>query len=214
MNLESYDAIATQWDRHRVQLSTSEARILTRLVDGLEPDSVVLDLGCGTGRPIATHVAALGFRVCGVDQSAAMLDIARTRLPDHEWIRSEIENFPFATPCAAAIAWDSLFHIPRVHHEAIFARLRCALPIGGRFALTAGGSDHPAFIDSMLDHQFFYDSHPPSVTMALLERTGFRIEHHEYLNDPDGARDKGRIAVVAIAADADAVWREPLEPPV
>jgi cyclopropane fatty-acyl-phospholipid synthase-like methyltransferase len=201
MNLESYDAIALQWDSQRTQLSRAEARILTRLADGLEPDSVVLDLGCGTGRPIATHFAASGFRVCGVDQSPAMLELARTRLPTHQWIRSEIENFRFAAPCAVAIAWDSLFHIPRVHHEAIFARLRRALPIGGRFALTAGGSDHPAFIDSMLDHRFFYDSHPPSVTMALLERTGFRIEHHEYLNYPDGGRDRGRIAVVAAAAE-------------
>jgi cyclopropane fatty-acyl-phospholipid synthase-like methyltransferase len=200
MNLEAYDAIALQWDRQRIQLSPSEARIMTLLVDGLEPDSVVLDLGCGTGRPIATHFAASGFRVCGVDQSPAMLRLARTRLPTHEWIRAEIESFPFTLPFAAAIAWDSLFHIPRAHHGEIFARLCRALPTGGRFALTAGGSDHPAFIDSMLDHRFFYDSHPPEMTVALLERAGFRIEHHEYLNFPDGARDKGRIAVVAAAS--------------
>lgn len=199
MNLESYDAIAHQWDNQRIQLSPAEARILTLLAEGLEPGSVVLDLGCGTGRPIATHFAVSGFRVCGVDQSPAMLALAQTRLPAHEWICAEIERFAFDATFAAAIAWDSLFHIPRAHHGDIFARLRRGLPSGGRFALTAGGSDHPAFFDSMLDHQFFYDSHPPSVTMALLEGAGFLIEHQEYLNLPDGARDKGRIAVVAAA---------------
>jgi cyclopropane fatty-acyl-phospholipid synthase-like methyltransferase len=199
MNLESYEAIALQWDEQRSRLSPSEARILALLVDGLEPDSVVLDLGCGTGRPIATYFAASGFRVCGVDQSPAMLALAQARLPTHKWILAEIESFSFATEFAVAIAWDSLFHIPRANHGDVFARLRRGLPTGGRFALTAGGSDHPAFIDTMLDRQFFYDSHPPSVTVALLEQTGFRIEHQEYLNHPDGARDKGRIAVVAAA---------------
>jgi cyclopropane fatty-acyl-phospholipid synthase-like methyltransferase len=200
LNLTSYDAIAHHWDEQRIRLSPSEARILTLLTEGLEPGSVVLDLGCGTGRPIATHLAAMGFRICGIDQSPAMLALAQTRLPAHQWIRAEIESVAFDRTFAAAIAWDSLFHIPRAHHEDIFARVRRALPTGGRFALTAGGSDHPAFIDSMLDQQFFYDSHPPSVTMTLLEGAGFRIEHQEYLNVPDGARDKGRIALVAAAA--------------
>lgn len=199
MNLGSYDAIARQWDKHRIQLSPSEVRLLAMVVEGLGPGSLVLDLGCGTGRPIATHLAAAGLRVCGVDQSSAMLALAQARLPAHQWIRAEIERFAFDTTVAAAIAWDSLFHIPRRHHGDIFARLRRRLPPGGRFALTAGGSDHPAFIDSMWDHRFFYDSHPPSATVALLEGAGFRIEHQEFLNVPDGARDKGRIAVVATA---------------
>lgn len=196
-NLESYESIALRWNEQRRALSPAEARILSMLVDGLERDSVILDLGCGTGRPVATHLAAAGFQICGVDQSPAMLALAQARLPTHRWIRAEIENYMFGTTFAAAIAWDSLFHIPRAHHGTIFTRLRRALPTGGRFALTAGGSDHPAFTDTMFDRRFFYDSHPPAVTVTLLEQAGFRVEHQEYLNQPDGARDKGRIAVVA-----------------
>lgn len=200
MNLESYESIARQWNAERVQLSPSETRIFSLLVDGLARDSVILDLGCGTGQPVATHFAALGFRILGVDQSPAMLAFAQARLPAHQWVRAEIETFAFDSTVAVAVAWDSLFHIPRARHGEIFARLRRALPRSGRFALTAGGSDHPAFIDTMFDRSFFYDSHPPSVTITLLEQAGFRVEHQEYLNYPDGARDKGRIAVVAAAA--------------
>lgn len=196
-NLESYESIALRWNEQRSVLSPAEARILSMLVDGLERESVILDLGCGTGRPVATHLAAAGFQICGVDQSPTMLALAQARLPTHQWTRAEIENYAFETKFAAAIAWDSLFHIPRAHHGAIFTRLRRALPTGGRFALTAGGSDHPAFTDTMFDRRFFYDSHPPAVTVTLLEQAGFRVKHLEYLNHPDGARDKGRIAIVA-----------------
>lgn len=199
MNRESYDAIAVQWDALRTALSTAEQRILDFLLEGLTAGSTVLDLGCGTGSPIATHLVARGYRVCGVDQSAEMLAFARKRLPTEVWIHSTLETYAFTEPCAAAIAWDSLFHIPRTEHAPLFTRLRRALPAGGRFALTAGGSDNPAFVDSMLDRQFFYDSHSPAVTASLLERAGFRILHQEFLNLPDGGRDKGRIAIVAEA---------------
>lgn len=199
MNLESYDAVARLWDEQRVRLSPAEARILPLVTDGLAPGSVLLDLGCGTGQPIATHFAAAGFRIAGVDQSPVMLALARQRLPEHEWHLASIENFPQVTPVAGVIAWDSLFHIPRDRHAEILRRIRTTLPQGGRVALTAGGSEHPAFTDTMLGHRFFYDSHPPQQTARLLDASGFRIVHEEYLNQPDGARDKGRIAFVAEA---------------
>lgn len=199
LNRDSYDRIAERWNAHRVQLSSAEVRILSMLVDKLAPDSTILDLGCGTGQPVATHLAASGYRIIGVDQSPGMLEFARNRLPTHQWILAEIENFPFDAHCGAALAWDSLFHLPRERHEEIFVRLRGALPLGGRLALTAGGSNHPPFTDSMFDHDFFYDSHPPAGTLEALARAGFCVEHHEYLNIPDGAGDRGRIAVVAAA---------------
>lgn len=201
MNRESYDAIASWWDGQRQALSPAEARCLALLVEGIESPAPILDLGCGSGHPIASHFAAAGFQIVGVDQSPAMLALAQARLPTQRWIRSEIEHFEPEEPFAAAIAWDSLFHIPRAHHDAIITRIRRALPVGGRLALTAGGSDHPAFTDTMHERTFFYDSHPPAEMLRLIERAGFRVTHQEYLNQPNGARDKGRIAVVAVAVE-------------
>lgn len=196
MNRDAYNAIAPRWNEARHQLSADEARLLTMLTADLSAPATILDLGCGTGRPIATQFAAAGFRIIGVDQSEQMLNIARVHLPKHCWLLSTIESFTIDEPIAAAIAWDALFHIRREEHEAIFARVHGALRTGGRFAFTAGGSDHPAFTDTMFAHEFFYDSHPPADTLALIEHTGFHVLHHEYLNVPDGGRDKGRIAVV------------------
>ena len=66
--------------------------------------------------------------------------------------------------------------------------------------LTVGGSDQAAFTDTMFGREFFYDSHPPQTTMALLGDAGFRIVHSEFLNPPTSGRDKGRFAIVAGAA--------------
>lgn len=197
MNLDSYDAIAEHWDQHRVRLSPSEARILPLVTSGVAPGALLLDLGCGTGQPVATHFAANGFLIAGIDQSAAMLALARRRLPAHQWHLGSIEDFAPIERVAAVIAWDSLFHIPRERHTDIFRRVRATLPEGGRFALTVGGSEHPAFTDTMFGRDFFYDSHAPQDTRRLLEASGFHIVHEEFLNLPDGMRDKGRVALVA-----------------
>jgi hypothetical protein len=63
--------------------------------------------------------------------------------------------------------------------------------------LTPGGSAHPAFTDTMFDHEFFYDSYPPERLSALLDSLGFEILVNEFMNLPTSGRDKGRIAVVA-----------------
>lgn len=199
MNVASYDAIADRWDQQRVELSRAEARILPLVTAELAPGALLLDLGCGTGRPVATHFAAAGFRIAGIDQSPAMLALARQRLPAHQWFLGGIEDFPRLEHVAAVIAWDSLFHIPRERHADILRRVRDTLPEGGRFALTAGGSADPAFTDTMFGEPFFYDSHAPHETVRLLEASGFRVVHEEYLNLPDGAGDRGRVALVAAA---------------
>jgi trans-aconitate methyltransferase len=128
-----------------------------------------------------------------------MLQRARKRLPDHSWILSSIENYAPAQEFAAAVAWDSLFHIPRAAHAAIFANVRSCLPIGARFALTVGGSDHAPFTDTMFGRPFFYDSHPPETAITVLQSARFEILHTEFLNLPTNGRDKGRFAIVASA---------------
>lgn len=197
MNRASYDAIAEQWDLQRTRLSPLEAEVLETVAGSVAAGSTILDLGCGTGRPIASFFAAAGHRIIGVDQSAGMLAFAKQRLPAHQWVLGNIEDFVATEPVAAIIAWDSLFHIPRDRHAAIFRRARAALVADGRFALTVGGSAHPAFTDTMFGQPFFYDSFPPDQVVAMLEAAGFRVVHSLVLNHPDGARDKGRVALVA-----------------
>jgi cyclopropane fatty-acyl-phospholipid synthase-like methyltransferase len=200
MNRESYDAVAQQWDEARLLLSEPEKRVLDLLLERTPTGANVLDLGCGTGRPIAEYLVARQCHVTGVDQSAAMLQLARSRMPEQHWVLSSLENFEPDGEFAAIIAWDSLFHIARDEHAAILARVRAVMPHGGRFALTVGGSEHPAFTDTMFGHTFFYDSHSPDAAMALLVSSGFTIIHSEFLNLPTTGRDKGRFAIVAEAS--------------
>lgn len=197
LNRASYDAIVREWDAARTGFSGREQALLDRMLDGLPAHSPVLDLGCGTGQPIGTHIVARGHALTGVDQSAGMLAIARRRLPQATWLESDIASFDSTTRFAAVVCWDALFHVERALHQGILARITSLLAPGGRLALTAGGSDHPAFTDTMFGRHFFYDSHPPERLERLLRELGWHIDAAEFLNPPTDGRDKGRYAVVA-----------------
>jgi cyclopropane fatty-acyl-phospholipid synthase-like methyltransferase len=167
------------------------------LLEGLAAGAQVLDLGCGTGRPMAEEVLARGYHLTGVDQAEALLELARSRFPHAAWVHSAIESFVSAMRFQAIICWDALFHIDRRAHDALFARFAEMLEPDGRLMLTMGGSDHPAFCDRMFGQTFFYDSHPPERALRLLAGRGFVPVISEFMNRPTTGRDKGRYAVVA-----------------
>lgn len=196
-NRASYDAIAPSWDAARVAFYGRERDYLDALLDGLTVPSRVLDLGCGTGRPIAEHLLALGHDVTGVDQAEALLALARARFPRGRWVHATIEDYTVTERFDAIVCWDALFHIERAFHAELFARFASWLRGGGRLMVTFGGSDHPAFTDTMFGETFFYDSHPPETELALLADAGFRPIVSEFMNPPTSGRDKGRYAVVA-----------------
>jgi SAM-dependent methyltransferase len=197
----SYDYIAQQWHAHPKGQAYVD-RVLAYvdvILDGLPAGARVLDLGCGTGRPIAQHIIARGFQLTGIDESEEMLKIATTVVPEAELVRSDMLSIEFEEKFAAAVAWDSIFHVERKHHSAIYRKLAHALEPGGKLLLSVGGSDAEddsgaeGFTSEMYGHTFFYSGYSPTVARRLLEEAGFEIEVWE-LDDPSS---RGHIAVVA-----------------
>jgi SAM-dependent methyltransferase len=194
-----YDSIAGRYDSTRVGLQPKELQYLQVVLEGLAPLSTILDLGCGTGRPVATTLAGEGHRVVGVDASEAMLARFRQRLPDHRWIHGRIEHIELDEVFDAVICWDSLFHLPRQHWPGVLRKIYAWLKPCGTLLLSSGGvveGDY-GFSDVMFDRVFYYDSLPPETLVQLLEDIGFRLVLSEMCELPDGARNKGKLATIA-----------------
>ena len=196
----AYDNIAQQWCSARTTLLPKESEYLALLLDPLEPASTVLDLGCGTGHPIASHVASRGHHVVGVDGSEPMLELARSRLPGHRWMHDLMERVDFTETFDAVICWDSLFHLPRRHFAPVIAKIHRWLRGGGRLMVSSGGragDNGDGFTDTMFGHEFYYDSVSPNDMVTMIERTGFDIVLAEMCDTPDGVRNKGKWATIA-----------------
>jgi SAM-dependent methyltransferase len=186
-----YDLIAEQWDAGGREFR--ERRYVDLVVEGLEPGARVLDLGCGTGRPVAEYLAGRGFGVVGVDSSEAMLEIARRVVPRAEFVCGDMTEVDFGRGFAAAVVWDSLFHVERGRHAGVFKKLHDALRPGGRLLLASGGDGDAGFTSEMFGQTFFYSGFPPEETRALLRAAGFRVE----LSEIDDPSSRGHLATVA-----------------
>jgi SAM-dependent methyltransferase len=96
---ERYDMLhAPDYDRHWGAVSATHARFVRRLLDLARPGGLVLDAACGTGKYWALILAS-GRRVVAVDQSAGMLEVARTKHPD----------VPAGRVALADLAFDAVF---------------------------------------------------------------------------------------------------------
>jgi cyclopropane fatty-acyl-phospholipid synthase-like methyltransferase len=188
---DSYDSIAGDW--HASRTGFGARRYVDLILSRLTPGAKLLDLGCGTGVPIAQYVIQKGFRVVGVDRSAGMLEIARREVPEAELIEADMCEVNLAEGFAAVIAWDSVFHVGRAHHPAIFQKLSSLLDPGGWLLLSAGGSGHEGFTSEMFGHTFFYSAYEPEEVLGLLRAAGFEID----LCEADDPSSRGHLAIIA-----------------
>jgi len=188
--LVPYDLIAEEWSRGR-KLLRRERPYVDRLIALASPGGHILDVGCGSGSPIARHLLDRGYRVTGVDGSHEMLRLARANCPEAQLIHKEITELDPPGPYEGIVAWDSLFHVPREHHERLFRSFHRWLAPGAPLLLSVGGSESE-FTDQMFGVDFFYSAHAPETSVALLRGAGFDILVAE-IDDPSS---RGHFAVV------------------
>ena len=109
----------------------------TLSVLGAKPGVRLLDAGCGAGGA-SVLAAALGSEVTGFDASAALLAIARERLPQSQLVHGDLEQLPFPVGhFHAALAANSIIFAEDIQQA--MRELRRVVKPGGRLAITSWG---------------------------------------------------------------------------
>lgn len=80
----------------------------------------ILDVGCGTGHPVARYMLGRGYAVTGVDSSPSLIAKARERFPDREWIVADMRDLALGRRFDGLIAWHSFFHLTDTAQRAMF----------------------------------------------------------------------------------------------
>jgi 2-polyprenyl-3-methyl-5-hydroxy-6-metoxy-1,4-benzoquinol methylase len=171
-----YERFANEWDRDRRKPGQGlmERRYLDDLASRLSPGARILDLGCGTGAPLARDLTDGGFNVTGVDAAPAMIAICRDRYPEGTWIEADMRSLALDRRYDAIIAWDSFFHLDQDEQRAMFPTFQRHITPCGLLLFTSG-PEAGAAIGAMYGEQLFHASLAPDEYRTLLAHSGFRV---------------------------------------
>jgi len=109
-------------------------------VQTLPAKSVVLDLGCGTGIPVAMVLIDAGMTVYGIDASPSMVKAFQHNFPNNPVACEAVEDsLFFDRKFDAIIAWGLMFLLPAEVQETVIQKAANALQTGGKFLFSATG---------------------------------------------------------------------------
>ena len=137
----------------------------------------ILDLGCGSGEPIARHFIENGFRLTGVDASQAMIGMCRHRFPEQTWMVGDMRTLDLGSRFDGIIAWDSFFHLTRDDRRRMFPIFRSHARRDAPLMFTSGPRRGEA-IGSYKGAPLFHASLDPDEYRALLHEHGFEDVLH------------------------------------
>lgn len=172
----AYDRIADWFDSNRTR-ALIEQPYLEELTRRLPPSASILDLGCGTGEPIMRYLLERQFDVTGVDASAAMIAIAKTRFPETRLLAGDMRTVAFDGRFDAVIAWHSLFHLPHAAQRAMFARFAHLLNPRGILMFTSGSAQGETWSENG-GEMLYHASLDALEYRALLAQHGFHLLRH------------------------------------
>lgn len=143
----------------------------------------ILDMGCGTGQPIAGYFIARGYSLTGVDGSRAMLAHARAAFPDHRWLHQDMRKLAFDETFAGLLAWDSFFHLTAEDQRAMFPLFAQHCHPGSALMFTSG-PHHGVAMGQFEGEPLFHASLAPEEYRTLLHENNFTVIEM-MVEDPD-----------------------------
>ncbi len=177
-----YNKIA-HWFSENRYAGLLEKNYLDNLIEHLPVEGAVLDLGCGTGKPILEYLLSRNLNVTGVDASSEMLEIAKTNFPLTELILQDMRLLNLSKQFDAIIAWDSFFHLPAVDQPAMFKLFAEHLNPNGILLFTSGPAHGEAW-GMNGGENLFHASLDSEEYEYLLGKHHFKVLKH-VVKDPD-----------------------------
>ena len=186
-----WDAGIEGYERHLAPVTLQAAEALLDAA-GVGSDMRVLDVCTGTGI-LSAATAARGARAVGLDFSAAVVALARRRVPQAAFLEGDAQALPFADESFDAVVCGyGIIHCP--DPEKALAEMARVLRPGGRAAISVWAAPAPdngfgLFLGALKAHgrldvelphgpDFFQFSAPDRLEASLraagLTETGFR----------------------------------------
>ncbi|PJI91544.1 methyltransferase family protein [Yoonia maricola] len=174
--IPTYERVGQIWAKERNR-SLMEKQWLDRFLTAAPRGSGavrVLDLGCGSGQPMAAYMAERGATLTGVDATETMTRLYTQTLPQAEVIKADMRTLDLARDFDAILAWASFFHLSADDQRAMFARFAAHSTARTTLMFTSGHIAGEA-IGQVANAPIYHASLDPAEYQQLLEDNGFKV---------------------------------------
>ena len=139
-NKDAYNEIADTWAVERQW--HIEKPSIDEALTYINPGSCVLDIGCGSGKPIAEYLVSKGHNVYGLDISSRLLEYARNIINSDHLFLGDVRNIKIDMTFDAIFCWWTMFHIHADEHEYVLKKICSLLNNKGILSVTFGDANY------------------------------------------------------------------------
>lgn len=173
-------AIGALYERHATAFDSDRG---SRLVERKWMDrfnaitatgAMVLDLGCGSGEPLARYLIEAGHPVAGVDSSPTLIEMCRSRFPTHDWVVGDMRDLHLGRRFGGIIAWNSFFHLTPDDQRAMWPIFRDHAAPNATLMFTSGPAAGEA-LGKYRGETLYHASLNPAEYRALADAHGFDV---------------------------------------
>lgn len=189
INIESYNAIVDDWASIRNGKEVNQC--IKDFCKLLPSKASILDVGCGTGKPIDVYLSDNKFKVVGIDISNKMIDFAKElNLENTIFINTDFLDYKSDDKFDAIIAFDSFWHIDLDDQPSIYKKCASLLVDDG-YLLFTHGIRHETILGKMFSHSFSYSALAKDELKKALTDNNFTIIswYENYEEKTTGTRD-------------------------
>nr|WP_174506710.1 class I SAM-dependent methyltransferase [Acinetobacter sp. Marseille-Q1620] len=136
--------------------------------------SKILDIGCGSGKPVAQYMIENGYSVVGIDSSDSMLEMAMQNFPEQTWMQQDMRGLDLNEKFKGILAWDSFFHLTQDDQRRMFKTFQKHADSGAVLMFTSGPANGEA-IGDMFGDALYHASLSPEEYTSLLNDHGFEV---------------------------------------
>jgi SAM-dependent methyltransferase len=149
-------------------------------------DAPILDIGCGSGQPIARYQIEYGHNVTGVDSAPEMIAMCHDSFPGGDWRIGDMRKLSLDRTFGGIVAWDSFFHLDHDAQRAMFPIFRKHAAPHAALLFTSGPV-HAEVVGDLKGEPLYHASLSAEEYRALLAANGFHVMSH-IVEDPTCGR--------------------------
>ncbi|MFH8260593.1 class I SAM-dependent methyltransferase [Streptomyces roseolus] len=177
---ELFDGVGLDYERAFGRLPAQLAAV-EWLAGRLPAGARVLDVGSGTGRPVAALLAAAGCEVTGIDVSRTMVELARAQVPGVRFEQVDVrDHTPPEEGYDAVCAFFPLLMMDREDQVLAVRRMASWLVPGGLLVSATVPADVEGLEITWMGRRARVSSFSAEAYLGLLrEEGGLEVLHHE-----------------------------------